>query len=289
ELAHLNEWLAEGNQGEMAWLARDTERRCSPEAVLPGARRVVVVAKNYLPAHYELPHSPQEGRVSRYAVGRDYHRVLDKPLKKLARLCNELGGPGTQSKPYVDHGPVMERAWAERAGLGFLGRHTLLIHPEQGSWFFLGVVLTTLEFPIPERPTLPGSCGNCRRCIDACPTQAITEAPHRVDARRCLSYLTIEHPRPTPPELARQNSEWLLGCDVCQEVCPYNLKRAEPAEGDPFGQMLPGTLNLTELLTIPAEAFAARFQGTPFQRPGWEKIQQTARELLEQRERSGEQ
>ncbi|MGF1573764.1 MAG: tRNA epoxyqueuosine(34) reductase QueG [Sumerlaeia bacterium] len=278
ELAHLKQWLAEGNQGEMDWLANDPEGRCDPGRIVPQCKRVLVVAKNYCPTPEEYNAEPtdEEGRVSRFALGKDYHRVFDKPLKKLARFCNRLAGKGSHSKPYVDHGPILERPWAQRAGLGFLGKHTLLINPEKGSWFFLGVVITTLDFPIPPKAELAASCGSCRRCIDACPTQAITEAPHRVIATRCLSYLNIEHEGPISDELKRQYGDWILGCDVCQEVCPYNLKRAEPTQGDPFHVRHNGTLNLVELLEMTEETFNERFLRSAFWRPGLEKIKQTA-------------
>jgi len=277
ELEHLKTWLAEGMHGQMDWFERDPERRCDPERVLPGCKSVIVVGKNYL--HEDnIPHEVSgTGKVSRYAQGKDYHRVLDKKLKKIAKKCNALGGEGTWSKAYVDHGPVMERQWAEKAGLGFIGRHTLLINPEKGSWFFLGVILTTLEIPPTERK-ITASCGDCRRCLDACPTDAISEFPHKVDARRCISYLTIEHKGEIDPELQDKFSGWVFGCDICQDFCPYNQKRSEPQETDAFQpKMLPANWSLVEMLELDEEKMMDEYKQSPIHRAGVESIHRNAK------------
>ena len=190
EGVRFEEWLAAGRHGSMAWLARDPARRIDPQEILPGARSVIVVAKNYY-TPIEHSDSPEHGKVSRYAWGRDYHRILPKKLKKLHRLIIEHLDPEAENRWYVDAGPPMEKAWAVRAGLGWMGKHTNVITRTHGSWVFLGVMFTTLEIE-PDDP-IPDFCGSCTRCIDACPTDAIT-APYELDARRCISYLTIELP-----------------------------------------------------------------------------------------------
>ncbi len=278
DLTRLEEWLGDGCHASMDWLARDPERRCDPQRVLPGCQSVIVVAMNYqAPVEIERHDDPPTGKVSRYARGRDYHRVMDKPLKKIARFCNQIGPLGTESKPYVDHGPVMERAWAMRAGLGFIGKHTLLIDPVRGSWFFLGVVLTTLELPVTPSPVVPGGCGDCRRCIDACPTGAITE-PYRVDARRCISYLTIEHKGEIDADLAANLNGWVFGCDACQEVCPYNQKRARPAVTDRFApRLLPAEWSLKAMLELTEEELQSTYGQSPIRRAGTESLKRNAR------------
>ncbi|MDK2972020.1 MAG: epoxyqueuosine reductase [Candidatus Sumerlaeota bacterium] len=278
ELDEFLAWLGEGRHGTMEWLARDPERRADPTLVLPGCRSVVVVAMNYLhPEEQEQRDASPAGKVSRYARGRDYHRVFEKALRKIARFLDAEGPEGTRSKPYVDYGPAMERVWAVRAGLGFAGKHTLLIHPEHGSWFFLGVILTTAEFAPSPPLAVAGGCGDCRRCIDACPTGAITE-PWRFDARRCISYLTIEHDGAIEEELAEKMDGWVFGCDACQDVCPYNRKRAEVPDADRFApRMAPAEWSLAEMMELTEEEVARRFTGSPLKRAGAEKLKRNAR------------
>ncbi len=281
DLDRLRAWIGENRHASMDWLARDPERRCDPQAVLPDCRSVVVVTMNYdVPESLERSDAAPTGKVARYARGRDYHRVMDKPLKKLARFLNRLGGEGTHSKPYVDHGPVMERQWAVRAGLGFAGKHTLTIDPLAGSWFFLGVVLTTLELEPTLPPNVAAGCGDCRACIDACPTNAIHE-PWKVDAGRCISYLTIEHKGPVDPDLAKDFQGWVFGCDICQEVCPYNRKRARPVADSPFAdRLVPAEWSLAEMLELTEEAVLERFPQSPVRRTGAEGLRRNARIVL---------
>lgn len=245
-------WLGEGRHGEMAWLARNIEARLDPSALLPGARSVISVADQYAirermggidtsetPARSPSPAAEnvgilshgerglrdrQEGRVARYARGDDYHEVMKGRLHALCDALRERF-PSEEFRACVDTAPVMEREMAARAGLGWIGKHTLLIHPRMGSWLFLGEVVTTLRVEGASRADpVPDHCGSCTRCIDACPTQAIT--PYSVDARRCISYLTIEHRSPIEDGALRAGvGEWLFGCDVCQEVCPHNSAR----------------------------------------------------------------
>ena len=225
------EWIAAGKQGEMGYLARNVEKRLDPRELVPGARSVIVVADQYGSRNQEpAPVKTGDGRVARYAQGADYHVVMKE---RLHAICDalRLEHPGHEFRAFVDTAPVLEREHALRAGLGWIGKNTLLIHPQLGSWLFLGGILTTLEVRLPPeqegKGPEPDHCGTCTRCIDACPTAAISPGPERsIDARRCISYLTIEHRSAIAPELAAQMGEWLYGCDVCQEVCPHNSPRS---------------------------------------------------------------
>ncbi len=276
EHERLVRWLEEGRHGQMEWLARDPHRRATPAAVLEGCRAVVVVGMNYLRGDVEEPPpAPGHGRISKYARTRDYHRVIEKRLRRLARAIDEQHGGTTRG--FVDYGPVMERPWAVRAGIGFLGKHTLVIHAREGSFHFLGVLLTTTPFEPTTAGAGSGGCGDCRRCLDACPTAAITE-PWRLDARRCLSYLTIEHQGPVDREFWPQFEGAVFGCDICQDVCPYNRSRAVAAEDSPLGEeVAPGDIPLEEWLEAP-EAWLGTLGGTssPLRRPGAENLRRNA-------------
>lgn len=210
-------WVAAGYAATMDYLGRREGERLDPARVLPGARSVVCVALNYFQG--DSVSDPSWSPVARYAWGRDYHSVMTPRLGALASHLAEAGGAA--SKGYVDTGPVLERDLAARAGLGWIGKNTMLLHPELGSWFFIGALLTTaaLDFdePVADR------CGSCRACLDACPTHAFV-APYVLDARRCISYLTIEHRGAIDPALESALGPWQFGCDVCQSVCPWNRK-----------------------------------------------------------------
>lgn len=285
ELAQLRRWTAEGRQGDLHWLADRPEVRANPSLAWPDCRSVVVLTLEYLreplppPGSSAVLHGPEGpmGRISRYARTRDYHRAFEKMLRKMARFLDRELCPGARTKPYADAGPVMERPWAVRAGLGFVGKHTLVIDPARGSTFFLGVLLTTAELPpTPVASPMPG-CGDCRRCIDACPTGAITE-PWRLDARRCLSYLTVEKGGEVDPEFWDQFRGFVFGCDICQDVCPYNQRRAQPREQSPLGAaLLPESVALVELLQSP-EGFLERLgeSSSPLKRTGPERLLRSA-------------
>jgi len=229
-------WIAQGKHGEMAYLARNIEKRLDVRELMPGARAVVMVADQYAtrPTTRRTPNLSQglplpPGRIARYAQGDDYHEVMKK---RLHALCDALriDHPTHEFRAFVDTAPVLEREHAARAGLGWIGKHTLLINPLRGSWLFLGGVVTTLPLePPPEKPPMPDHCGTCTRCIDACPTGAIASGGWSIDARRCISYLTIEHRSEIPAGLSANLSGWIYGCDVCQEVCPHNSARDEGA------------------------------------------------------------
>lgn len=268
----LREWLDRGYHADMDWLARTSAIRRDVREKLPGAASVVVVARNYYkPAPPEAqgqdrgaPLTPGEtkGAVARYAWGRDYHRVMAKPLKRLAAHIDTLE-PGAQSYASIDSGPVLERTWAERAGVGWVGKNSLILRRDMGSWFCLGVIITTARLE-PDRPA-PGYCGSCRLCIDACPTGAIVEEGV-VDARRCISYHTIENREDIPESVGSRMGAWVFGCDICQEVCPWNRKT--PVSDDSDFEPRPGQAapDLKELAQSDEAAFRDRFSGSPLMR-----------------------
>ena len=276
------QWLQRGYAGEMRYMAREPQRRLDPRHLLPEVRSIIVVARDYwVPASVEgLLSDPSRGRISRYAWGKDYHDVLKPRLFALDAFLRHLSGREHYAKAYVDTGPVLERAWAERAGLGFIGKNTCLIHPRLGSWMFLGVLLVPEILdpdPAPEllsssplRWRLPdgqvGTCGTCRRCLDACPTGAFEEE-YVLDARRCISYLTIELRGPIPRHLRPQMGNWIFGCDVCQDVCPWNRRFARPSDEPAFtpdpDRIAPPLL---ELIALDEEGFRQRFRKTPIMR-----------------------
>jgi len=265
----------------MAWMARTASQRRDVQKVLPGARSVIVVAKNYFAPRPKA--HPCGGRVSRYAWGRDYHRVMAKPLRRLARYISELQ-PGAQWYVSIDTGPVAERAWAERAGVGWIGKNGLAIRQGLGSWFFLGVVITTAALAV-DSPAMP-HCGTCQRCLEACPTRAIVE-PGVIDARRCIAYHTIENRGAIPEELACRFGDWLFGCDVCQEVCPWN--RSARVTTDPAFEPRPenACIDPGEVFSMDEAAFAARFAGSPIRRATLDGLKRNGRIVIGNGDRGG--
>lgn len=218
----LREWIDAGMHGEMGYLATNNDKRAEPSTILDGARCALVVGELYASRSDDAdpPMQPGQGRIARYARGRDYHKLIKKRLVKLL-LELQQEHPHAEFKAFVDTAPLPERELANRAGIGWVGKHTLIIHPRLGSYMFLGGIVMTIEADNPPSvDRVADHCGTCTRCIDACPTRAIT--PYRVDARRCISYLTIEHRSEIDPQLASEMGDWVYGCDVCQEVCPHN-------------------------------------------------------------------
>ncbi len=275
----LEEWLSRGFHGEMAWMARDAARRTDPRELLDGARSVVAVALNYYTPHQ---HSSDLtiGKISRYAWGDDYHDVLgDKLRALLAWIKNEY--PEAEGKVCVDAQPMMDKAWAVRAGLGWIGKHSNLITRERGSWVFLGELLLNLELSY-DTKIIPDHCGTCTLCLDRCPTGAITE-PYVVDSNKCISYATIELRAPEIPEHVAANLDsWLYGCDTCQDVCPWN--RFEGATDESRFEPRPDSVsaNLKQILELTPDAYAARFRGSAIKRAKLTGLQRNARTLLEQ-------
>ncbi|MGA1355894.1 MAG: tRNA epoxyqueuosine(34) reductase QueG [Prochlorothrix sp.] len=273
----LQNWLRQGYQAEMAWMA--TPQRQDLNQVLPGVKSVISVALNYYTA---TAHSddPNIGKISRYGWGRDYHRVIQKRLKALGHwLDTEVKswkpaesqeespktGEKFQWRAYVDTGPVQDKAWAQRSGLGWVGKHGNLITRDYGSWVFLGEILTTLDLS-PDRPHT-AHCGTCSRCLEACPTGAIV-APAVVDANRCIAYHTIENRSPQlPPKIAQNLHGWVAGCDICQDVCPWNQRFAQETDITDF-QPYPHNINppLQELANLSEAEWDQRFTGSALRR-----------------------
>ncbi len=245
-------WIEAGRAGSMGYLARRLEERLDPRRVLPGARSVVCVALNYYQGEAT---DPSWRPVARYAWGRDYHDVLGPRLDRLVAHLAEAGG--ARSRGYVDTGPVLERDLAARAGLGWIGKNTMLLHPGLGSWFFIGLLLTTAE--LSHDAPLDDRCGSCRACLDACPTGAFI-APYVLDARRCVSYLTIEHRGEIDSAQRPGMAGWQFGCDVCQDVCPWN--RRAPVTRQPDFQPRQPYPDPLAIAAMDDEAIRGRFKGS---------------------------
>lgn len=259
---HLRAWLQAGFHGEMHWMQRTLPRRENLHAVLPAIRSIVCLAAAYPASSPPLP--PGTGFVARYARGQDYHEIMGQKLADLAAYLDHAAGPGTRSLWYVDTGPILERALAQHAGLGFIGKHSQLINRQHGNWLLLGEILTTAALP-PDAPE-KNRCGTCTRCLAACPTRAIV-APFTVDARRCISYLTIELKGSIPEEFRPLLGARIFGCDDCLEVCPWNRwARAASPLFQPWSRTDLQTPNLLELLQLDEAGFRLRFHGTPLQR-----------------------
>jgi epoxyqueuosine reductase len=277
ERNQLNEWLGRGYHGEMRWLARDTEMRTDPRKLFPAARSVVVVAINYYTPEKHAD-DPVTGKVSRYAWGDDYHDVVSEKLRSLLAWIQEKV-PGTEGKVCVDIQPMMDKAWAARAGLGWIGKHTNLITTDYGSWVFIGELLLSFDLACDDE-LVDDHCGSCTLCIDACPTQAITE-PYLLDSNKCISYATIELRETGLPQAVAENLEgWFYGCDICQDVCPWN--RFEQATPEPRFLPRAGNVNapLAEVLELTPETYAKRFRGSAMKRAKLSGLQRNARALL---------
>jgi epoxyqueuosine reductase len=259
----LDAWLAKGYAGTMRYLHRQAARRKDPQGIVPEARAVVVVLDNYYtPDRAEDAVAP---RVAKYARGKDYHRATGRRLDQLAEFLRASGA--RLSRSFVDAGPVPERELAQRAGLGWIGKNTMLIRPDAGSFFFIGSVFTDLPLRADESFDLD-RCGSCTRCLDACPTDAFVE-PRLLDATRCISYLTIEQKGPIPDELAERLAGYAFGCDICNDVCPWNQRFAQPTsvpEFQPTAELIGAEPNFFERMT--EEEFSERFGNTPLERPG---------------------
>lgn len=273
----LKDWLARGYHGTMSWMARDIEKRINPREIFPAARSVVVVALNYYTPH-QHEQNPTTGKVSRYAWGDDYHDVVMEKLRTLLAWIKEQD-PQAEGKVCVDIQPVMDKAWAVRAGLGWLGKHSNVITPEYGSWVFIGELLLNLELDY-DVERVEDHCGTCTLCIDACPTDAITE-PYVVDSNKCISYATIELRTPELPSQIEQNlSGWVYGCDICQDVCPWN--RFEEVTNEPRFEPREGNVNadLRDIVQLSHEAYVKRFRGSAMKRAKLSGLQRNARALI---------
>lgn len=271
----LSDWLACGFHADMGWMVTTADIRVDIRRALPGARSVVVVARNYYSERPAVPNPGGAGfaRVARFAWGRDYHRVLLKPLRALARTIRECTGNG-EAYVCIDSGPVLERAWAARAGIGWIGKNSLVVREGAGSWFFLGVIATdavlAADMPVSNR------CGNCTRCLDACPTGAIV-APGTVDARRCIAYQTIENRGAIAADVQERMGPWICGCDVCQEVCPWNRFACETTEPDFWPRPALANPDIGAWLEMDEEAFKRVAAGSPVSRAKYAGIQRNLR------------
>ena len=272
----LDAWLAAGYGGTMRYLHRQAAKRKRPEDIVPGAAAAVVVLENYLPASSEA-RSAKRVRVAKYALGEDYHRALTRRLGLIAAWLREHGA--TIAHVWADAGPVPERELAERAGLGWIGKNTMLIRPESGSFCLIGTVFTDLAL-VPASAAGYDRCGSCTRCLEACPTGALV-APRVLDATRCTSYLTIESRQPIPDALVDKLEGWGFGCDICNDVCPWNQRFARPttvAEFQPRERRLPADPEF--FANMSEEEFARRFGDTPLERPGLEGMRRNVRAAL---------
>jgi epoxyqueuosine reductase len=262
----------------MSWMARDVHKRISPRQIFPQARSVVVVALNYFTPH-QHQENPATGKVSRYAWGDDYHDVVKEKLASLLSWIKERE-PEAEGKICVDIQPTMDKAWAVRAGLGWLGKHSNVITPEYGSWIFIGELFLNLDLEHDSEP-MEDHCGTCTLCIEACPTAAITE-PYVVDSNKCISYATIELRAPQlPSEIQSNLSGWLYGCDICQDVCPWN--RFEEATTETRFGPREGNVNadLPEIMQLTPETYAQRFRGSAMKRTKLTGLQRNAHALVE--------
>ena len=276
EAARLREWLDRGYQGEMRWMDRPEQDRADPRTVMPKARSVIVLASNYF-TPYSHSDDPAQGKISRYAWGDDYHDVLRERMRVfLTRITEEA--PDVEGRLCVDTAPMMEKAWAVRAGLGWIGRHSNLITKEVGSWVFLSEILLDIELEY-DREIVEDHCGTCTACLDACPTSAIVE-PYVVDSRKCISYATIELRDDTlPVEIAGNLNGWLYGCDICQDVCPWN--RFETPTDEPRFQPRLGetSLSLDRVDRMEHEEYVERFRGSAMKRTKLAGLRRNAKHL----------
>jgi epoxyqueuosine reductase len=258
----LKTWLSNAYHGGMEWMLINSEKRIDTKKVFPEIKSIIVCSFNYY-TDFQYPSDKNAVKISRYALGEDYHAVIKTKLDALLRFIKEKD-PTAEGKAYVDSGAVMEKAWARRAGLGWVGKNTILNSREFGSWFFLGVILLNIE--LDSSKPIKDYCGSCNRCIDACPTHALV-APYVLDARKCISYLTIEHKGDVDASLSEKFDNWIYGCDICQDVCPWNKKFATMTAIDEF---IPHdgiiNMNLSDFQSIALEDFNILFRKSPIKR-----------------------
>jgi epoxyqueuosine reductase len=271
EARRLEKWLERKGHGQMHYMADQSDVRIDPDRLLPGAQSVISLAHNY----YQPGRETAGYRIARYAQGKDYHRIITRKLQKLAETVNSAAGD-VQMRCAVDSGPIMEKAWAARSGLGWIGKNGLLINPRSGSFHFLAELILDIELEF-DQP-ISDHCGTCRRCIDACPTKAIVE-PHVIEASRCISYLTVESKGDLPEDMAGTYSDWIFGCDICQEACPFN-RFAQPTDEQAF-QPRPDIFHMTvdDWRRLTPRKFEELFQGTPVKRTGYEGLMRNIRFL----------
>lgn len=274
ERSHLEEWLQEGHHGEMQYMANHFEMRLDPSLLVPGSQSIISLSYNYFSHDLKNKHVPKVGM---YASGSDYHKVLKKKLKTLWKtILEELKEPA-KGRFFVDSAPVMERQWAQQAGLGWTGKNSLLIHPKHGSYFFLAEIISDLELEYDE--PIKDYCGTCTKCIDACPTDAIASNGYVLIANKCISYLTIESKSDIPSEHKSQMNGWVFGCDICQQVCPWNRFSTPHTESEFYPKTDFSTWTFDQWESMTEQDFETTFGKTPLKRAGFEKIKKTLKSL----------
>ena len=276
EINHLEEWLVKGYQAEMYYMENNVDKRTDVSNILQNAKSVISLGLNYY-HDLELSGKPGMGKVSRYAWGKDYHLIIWEKLSRLESELKEIDH-NFESKSYVDTGPVMDKAWALKSGLGWMGKHTNLINKEFGSWFFIATIITNFEFDyaIP----IPDFCGTCTACIDACPTEAIVN-PYIVDSNKCISFLTIENKNEISKEFKGKFDNWIFGCDICQDVCPWNIKFSQETLSEDFNHPENMELNLNEVLELNEDDFKSKFFNSPVKRTKLSGLKRNALFLLQ--------
>lgn len=271
EYEKVDHWTAQGYQGEMQWMERNREKRKNPASLFTGARSVLVAGMNYYTSQNHT-----NPAISSYALGADYHKVLKDKLYELLNYIR-VHFPEVRGRAFVDSAPVLEKAWAVRAGLGWQGKNTLLINKELGSYLFLGELILDVDLP-GDPPTTASYCGSCRKCIDACPTAALSEEGV-LDSRKCISYLTIEKKGEFPEEYRGKTEGYIFGCDICQQVCPWNQKAREHRVADFLPKAGLMDMRTADWLSLSEEEFEERFSDSPLARPGLTGIQRNVRFL----------
>ena len=276
ERRHLENWLNQNYHGEMRWMEREPEKRADPKILFPEAQSIIVVALNYFTPH-EHEENPDKGKISRYAWGDDYHDVLKEKLRELLCWIREEK-PETEAKICVDTAPIMDKAWAVRAGIGWLGKHSNVISKEFGSWFFIGEILLDLELEYDDE-IMENHCGTCTACLDACPTNAIV-APYIVDSKACISYATIElRSEELPSEVSENLNGWLYGCDICQDVCPWN-RFEKPTEETRFEPRKDNVSpDLDRIISLSHEEYIEKFRRSAMKRTKLHGLQRNAAAL----------
>lgn len=263
---YIQDWLIRGKHGKMSYLDRYLDLRTDPSLLNPGTRTVISMIYNY---NQDNPTRDKGLKISTYALGRDYHKVIRKKLKNIARQILENVAPDANIRYFTDSGPVLEKEWARRAGLGWVGKNTLLIHPKRGSYFFLAEILIDIDIPVEDNAAIRDHCGTCTRCIDACPTDAISPDGYKLDASRCISYLTIElKDEELPDEFKGRMEDWVFGCDICQQVCPWNKFSSPTQEADFTPVPGIGDIAAEDWQNMTQEQFERIFLQSPIKRTG---------------------
>lgn len=281
EFDRYHEWIASGYHATMQYMERNLEKRQDIREILPGAESVIVVGLSYH-TPYQHEETTGQGKISRYAWGTDYHEILPVKMQEIVSVITSIE-PEAQSKIYVDTGPIPEKQWARKAGIGWQGKNSNIISREIGSWFFLGIIITTL--PLEYDKPIDDYCGTCTACLDACPTQAIIE-PYKVDAGKCISYWTIEaKPQIEIPLHIAQNMEnWIYGCDICQDICPWNRFSSETTVNEFHPREQQKTFDLESIMEMKQEDFSSRFRKSPVKRTKLAGLQRNAQALMRTKE-----